>query len=427
MARGDELEIEALPVAAGATAHQVTRGAGASLAPAPAPDGRTLYYLALDADGLDIRRLDLDAATVQLEPPLAAPPPVAAPAFAAVAPSPSRPYGGGRAEWSALAAGWLGDDSGALEAGARGGDLLGRWELLALGALASDDEARGGALRLAARPLPATLSVQLAGYHEGDDEGDGEGDGEREVAAAELAVRSESTFGAARLDASAGAGWARSEPEAAAGNPFERGSGFLELALARGFRRGRARLDGGLGFAAAHGFGDSDARHERWTLELSAAIPRARLGLGWKRHRATGELGPGERLALGGFPSSVVPPSARPGRIDDPALAPATLTGAELESQRVALAPGSLPVALFAARHRADDGDWLRLWGLELRFRTAPLPILGLPAIAAAAGVARVEGAGALGDDTRAWLGLVFPSRPGAVGPPLGAAAAALD
>ena len=426
VARGDELEIEALPVDGSARPHQVTRGAGASLAPAPTPDGTTLYFLALDADGLDVRRLPLDAATVQLEVPAAAAPDPPAPTeFAREEPAAPRPYGAGRAEWSVVAAGWLGDAAQSFEAGARGGDLLGRWELLALGALASDDGVEGGALRLAARPLPATLSLHLASWSEtpADSTAGGAAE-ERETVAGELAARRELVLGSARLDATLGAGWARSEPGTADGTAFERGSGFVELGLARGFRRGRGRLDIGLGAALADGFADSEARHESFLAELSAAIPRARLAASWGRHRARGALGPGERLTLGGFPSSVAPSSARPGRVDHPALAPGVLVGEELESQRLSLAPGALPVALFGERHRADDGAWLRLWGLEIRFRTAPLPFLGVPGLSAAAGVARVELEGAADDDTRVWLGLVFPPRPGAVGGPVGVAAA---
>jgi hypothetical protein len=37
----------------------LTRSLGAALAPAPAPDGSALYYLSLEHDGLDLRRLEL--------------------------------------------------------------------------------------------------------------------------------------------------------------------------------------------------------------------------------------------------------------------------------------------------------------------------------------------------------------------------------
>lgn len=411
VARGDSLEIEALPVAGAAREHQVTRGLGAALSPAPTPDGRTLFYLALDADGFDVRRLALDAATLQVDPP-------PAPATAGVEPlpftdaetSPSRAYGAGRPEWRPLAAGWWGDSDGALELGVRAGELLGRWEALALGADAGDEGPRGGALRLAIRPSAGTLSLALAGYEE-------HGEPTR---AAELALRRESWWGPLRLDATAGAGWARRRAE---GSPaFERGSGFVELALRRGFRRGRLRLDPGLAADYALGFGDSEARHERLAAELAATGPRLALTLGWERRRARGELGPGEALALGGFPSSVAPRSARPGRVDHPALEPATLTGLEHEVQRLRAGTAGLPVALLLERHRVDRGDWLRLWGLEARLRTPPMPFAGVPALQAAAGVARLEAA-AGGGETRIWVGLVFPLRPGAVGPPLGTAA----
>jgi hypothetical protein len=46
---------------AGAPPRALTRTQGGAFAPAPTPDGKTLFYLSLEPDGLDLRRLDLTA------------------------------------------------------------------------------------------------------------------------------------------------------------------------------------------------------------------------------------------------------------------------------------------------------------------------------------------------------------------------------
>ena len=405
VARGSELEIEALAVAPGARAHQVTRSAGAALAPAPTPDGTRLFHLALDADGLEIRRLALDAATLQLDEPPPAPTPPASrlpdpqPGGAS---APARRYGLGRAEWTPLLGGWAGSEPGPLEAGARAGDLLGRWELLALGAAGGETTTRGAALRLTARPGPATLSLHLARFE----------DATGRHLAFELAARRGLALDATRLELEAGAGL-DSVPDESGGDA-RRGVVFARGGLAHALRRGPLRLSTRLGVDAASGFDEADFRHLGGALGLEAAAGGVSAALGWERHDA--RAGGDQPLRLGGFASSIAPPSARAGRVAHAAFAESELVGERLESGRLWLGLDRLPLGLVAERHRVDRGDWLRLTGLELRYRFAPLPLLGLPALELAAGVGHADGGGAR-TATRWWLGLVFPPRPGASAP----------
>jgi hypothetical protein len=406
VARASELEIEALPAAPGARAHQVTRSAGAALSPAPTPDGATLFYLALDADGLDLRRLPLDAATLQLDavpapPSSGAPPP--APVLAVEAPAAARDYRLGRAEWTPLAGGWVGSEPGALEAGARAGDLVGRWELVALGAVGGGPATPGAALRLTARPWPATVSLQLARFEEADDT----------HLAVELAARGEVALDSARLELEGGAGldWV-----SRAGVPdARRGVAFARADLAGGRALGRLRLGTRLGLDAAGGFGDAGFRHLGGVLGLDVATGKAGLALAWERRDA--RAGGDRALRLGGYPSSIVPLSARAGRVARAGLVESELSGDRLESARLRLRLDRLPVQLLSERHRVDGGDWLTLSGLELRYRLAPLPLVGLPAVELAAGAGRAGGAGTRAG-TRWWLGLVFPPRPAAPAAP---------
>jgi hypothetical protein len=409
VARGDAIEIEALPVATGARPHLVTRSAGAALAPAPTPDGETLYYLALDADGLDVRRLALDAATIQPVPaPAPAPVPAADVTTVADVPGagapPSRPYGAGRAEWSALGGGWTGSGPGELTAGARVGELLGRWELLALGAAGDHGATRGGALRLAVRPLPATLSLHLASFR----------DATAGYRALEVAARGSERYGATRLGWLGGVGLTQLDPEGPAA-AADRGDLFAEIGLAHAWRRGRLGIEPALRLSVARGFDAASFRHFGGGLALGLTAGDSTLVLAWRRLRA--DAGSDTPWSLGGAPSSIAPPSARPGRLDLPALAPATLTGDDYEGERLRFEPGRSPLALLVERHRVDSGRWLRLVGVEARWSLPPWPLVELPGIELAAGVARVDAPGRAGT-TRWWLGLLFPPRPGGVGAP---------
>jgi hypothetical protein len=112
-----------------------------------------------------------------------------------------------------------------------------------------------------------------------------------------------------------------------------------------------------------------------------------------------------------------VPLSARAGRVARAGLVESELSGDRLESARLRLRLDRLPVQLLSERHRVDGGDWLTLSGLELRYRLAPLPLVGLPAVELAAGAGRAGGAGTRAG-TRWWLGLVFPPRPAAPAAP---------
>ncbi len=58
---GGFVDVFAVPAAGGAM-RQLTRTIGAALAPAPTPDGAAVFFLSLEADGLALRRLDLEAA-----------------------------------------------------------------------------------------------------------------------------------------------------------------------------------------------------------------------------------------------------------------------------------------------------------------------------------------------------------------------------
>ncbi|HVS04076.1 MAG TPA: hypothetical protein VMT16_15025, partial [Thermoanaerobaculia bacterium] len=161
---GGLLDIHVLSVDGGERL-PLTRSLGAALHPAPTPDGTALFFLALDADGLDVHRLALPAPPLPPLPPLgrelvpAVPPPPEPPPPLLLAPvPPSRPYGIGRGEWGLLDGGGTGPAGAWAELGVRGGDVIGRWNLLAL-AGGGDGSLTGGAVALGWRGWPVTLSL----------------------------------------------------------------------------------------------------------------------------------------------------------------------------------------------------------------------------------------------------------------------------
>src|SRR5262249_43632131 len=149
-----------------------------ALAPEPTPDGKALFYLGLQADGLDLRRLDLgdlgDLSKAPVETailpslpaadlapavrPLPPPPP---PPFALAEVPPGRPYGLRRSEILPLLSGSLTPSSGVTELGVRAGDVVGRLDTLVLGALGDAGSFRGGTVAATWRGWPVDLSFHL--------------------------------------------------------------------------------------------------------------------------------------------------------------------------------------------------------------------------------------------------------------------------
>jgi hypothetical protein len=184
-ALGNAVPIPVAQVAAASRA--LTRTQGAAFAPAPTPDGKGIFYLSLEATGLDLHRLDLSAPHPQLAevdapaaqlapavrpiPPSPIPPPAAGPVGAlaaslpAAGPAPtlpaSTPYGAGRQELLPLLGGAAGSAGDALTLGLRSGDLIGRLDVLALGAFGSPGATRGGTLAGTWRGWPIDVGLQL--------------------------------------------------------------------------------------------------------------------------------------------------------------------------------------------------------------------------------------------------------------------------
>lgn len=438
---GGLLDVQALPVFAGSVASEsarraITRSPGAALAPEPSPDGARLFFLSLDADGLDVRTLALDPAAAPPPPPalgaalapavppaLPEPPPPLTLAGALAEVPPSRPYGFGPAEWASISGGAWAASGSTVELGVRGGDPLGRWQVLALGGPGWDGGAGGAALGASWRGWPAGVTGHLYSVEELPSE---QADAAPEVGSAldrrergfELAFDWDRAFDGGGLALRAALGEGRRErrdgPER--GRTVERRSLLVEAGLARALRRGP--WEAAAGVAASWQPGETDG--ERWTrrrgrVELSLGRsrgPAARVE--WERGALAGAAFLGEQLRVGGLGGSLLPPTASGERVDEPGLPAAVLVGVEHEGQRLALERGSgtLPVRLFYARHRVQGvegswGEWLALAGVEAELELPPLPLARLPATRLRGGLAYLLDEPQRGD-VNAWLGIAW-------------------
>jgi hypothetical protein len=407
--------------AGGSTAgepHPLTRTQGAALAPEPTPDGKAIYFLALKPSGLELRRLDLAARRPALPPPDAPPglvpavrpplPPPPAP-FALAEAAAGRPYGVGRQELLPILGGGGSPAGGTFELGVRSGDIVGRLDLLALGALGSGGRAQGGALAAAWRGWPVEIGFHLFSVSEHPERqggrvpaGAGELAGDRrggELSASWRGVGEGSRFelaarvlgedaGFTRRSLSLGGAWAaqrragswrgraeahaRVEAGSSAAQDWQRFGGGFELAVRRG------------GSGAALSFERDGSRQARRALDL---------------------------YSLGGAPVSELPASALAGRIAVPALPEGAAFGAQHESARAEVELGALPLPIFYERHRLWGGPGrpvtLSLAGLEYRLSLDPYPLVRLPRLDLRLGAGRIL-TGPLARETRWWVTTVW-------------------
>jgi hypothetical protein len=422
---GGFLDVFAFPAAAApgdATAAApvaVTRTQGGALAPEPTPDGKALFYLNPQSDGLDLYRLELAAnpplppgsppgtSWAELAPAVRPAPPDPAPAaFPTAEVLPGHPYGLGRQE-IALILSASGTSAGeTAEVGVRVGDVVGRLDLLALGAVGGGAPA-GGAIAGAYRGLPVVFSFHLFDARDRPSTQSGrlptfgiaEGLFDLDLRGAELAATWDRRFGPASLHLRGGGLWSRQEPRF--GLSIAETVGFVSGRVGGDLSRGSWHL---VPAVAGHWerqlVGDRSGPGPEWqrrgaAFALGVRHDKDKLTLAARRDSSTGTFSVFDLYQLGGFPSSLLPESVEASRIASPALPARTRFGPEYEGERAELELGAFPAPLFYERHRLWFGDrgrgpWLDLAGLEWRFSTGPIPVARIPALDFRVGLARI-------------------------------------
>jgi hypothetical protein len=401
----------------------VTQAAGAALSPVAAPDGSGVYFLSLQADGLSLRHLVFAGCPPRAEtlhlpaalaPAVRPPAPTPPPPLAAGQVAPGRDYGFGRQEMTPLVGGAAAPSARVLELGVRVGDVVGRLDTVAVGALADSAGPRGGLLGVGWRGWPVAVSLTAFSVKEEPSRqsrtiaGLGRAlDAERQGAALGLGWRRHwraTTLGL-RGDVAA---WRLAFPSG--GDVTERLAG-ASLRVVRESSRGSWRFPQLVEARAAAGR-TGDASWRRYGAGLSVGVTRRGTGieLAWRRDSVRDAKYDVDRLQLGGVATSVFAPEAWGNRIVVPALPVGTRIGDDHEEQKATLMLDGLP--LFFVRHRvwaqgSPRGEWLRLAGIELDLTSDPLPIVRLPGVHLTVGAARVLDA-PLKDATQAWLAVAW-------------------
>jgi WD40-like Beta Propeller Repeat len=415
-----------LPGGGWAPPRRVSRTRGAALDPAPTPDGRALFFLSLEAAGLDLRWLDLGAEgaadadlaappialapAVRPPPPLAPPPPAAGPLPA------ERSYGLGRPEPQPLLGFRAAPSARTWEAGVRLGDPVGRFDLLAVGG--GGGGLTGGAVAAVWRGSPLAVGIHLFAARERPSEqptavpGLGDAlDADRRGAELRAEWQRQAPAGGSWLAAGGYLGDLAPAADPAAPRLAQRWV-FLSAAQRGELARGRWRLavDAEASWTAG-ATGGAGWRRAVGRLDLVAGRDRRDLRLRWRRGVLAGSPHPLDRFQLGGVAADALPTSLLAGRFLSPPLAAGSETGDRVEEQRLAADLADWP-APFVARYRlwSDGGDrprWLRVAGLEWRRELGPMPLLRLPALAVTVGAARVFDE-RRGDRTAGWAAIVW-------------------
>jgi hypothetical protein len=375
--------LESIPPAGpddGAEPQTLTRVTGGAFDPAPTPDGREAYFLDLTAKGVDVRRLDLTGSRPTSPTPARIEPsfPVLPAETAAVGtPLAFEPAAAGRPYdvWETqtirpLVNFAVGPSGSTTQLGVDGGDVIGRLHWMAAGSIGNAAGPRGGSIAAAYRGWPLDVSAQLFSALEKPGNQTlaprPAFDEERSGGYAGASWERPFSWGSVRVEGGGGA--ARVEAFAD-GRTFTRGLG--SLAAAASFRRTRnrwgfslaARAEGTIGETAGSAWRQGSA-----AVRFSGIAPFARLSVA----AAGGETGGGpsrfDLFAIGGMPSTILPPGLDRNRIRNPALPADVQFGERYGSLRAELAASAFPVLLY--------GEWSRAWAAG-EARPEPVRVAG--------------------------------------------------
>ena len=416
--KGGLLDIWRFDVRGQTSPEPLTRSFGAAMAPSIGGDGHRLFFLGLDADGLDLRVLDpLPAEGLgPIDPALASLVPLGRPAVREAEPltvagiGQSTPYGIGRLETRWLFGGGRTPSEETWEAGLRLGDLVGRFDSIIVGAISSGGP-QGGSARAVWRGWPVEVEGHLFGFERDGTESPvsipGASSSSEDRWGGEVILGWDRRWRNARLDLEGGIIIDRIELPGEERFEADREIGFVSL------RAGQRRLfhpwvvggSADLGvFAGDHG-GESG---RGWTGEVGivAGLEDHSVAAWYRRGEVDQDIAGVTSFVTGGAPTSLTPEFDHLLRIWSPGLVMGTVAGAEYEGWRAEIDTELLPVVPFYEAHRAGDslaGDWINLVGLRLDLALDPLPLLKIPGTTVSLGGAHILD-GPREDRTEWWI-----------------------
>jgi hypothetical protein len=406
---GGVADLERLTLDGAAT--PLTRVLTATYAPDVARTGDALWFLTLHARGWDVRRLSLggaplertanialsEAVTGSRETPALTNPPAPAtrPPTWPIGPVQDTVYGLGPRGWRLLPIGT------ATSHGSNGGfaldivDPVGRLAIVAQGLVGDMSAWRGASLAAAWRGTRPT--VELTGFWVREQSSRGALapststalDLEQTGGALAITLDRVSTLGGHHYAMGVlGGNLETLDPN---GRRVTRAMAWLETAHRYQWVRG-GDLVLGLDGSAHLARGATDGLP--WTRAVASVAMRTggrrlQLELSGAYGRVTSATPFVEQMQVGGVTTTLLPTAALTQRLEEPALAPASLTGNEAARARVAIVRG--PVSLFwdamaAGNQVSHASQWWRVAGVDARLPFETTPALRLPAIDLRAG-----------------------------------------
>jgi hypothetical protein len=400
--RGGIANIERIPLDGSAPA-TLTRVTGAAVAPVQDPAGRSVWFLALHARGLDLRRLPSDTGASRALPVL---PATLAPAVPARAPfraaplavaqaGPSRGYGAGPRQWSWIPLGNAGADGGAGAVNITTADPIGRLTGTITAAHGSPGSWRGG--RVAAR-WNRWAQGELFGAEQRADSA------RARMVGGLLRVSAEDRRNP-RLSASSGLALMRVRDSAAAprdvapAGAFTRFVATTEVAISHTLTRGGWGVMEG--FSAQVATGRTRGAQPGGTDWFGRTITRVDLGVrtpftptitGMVQTGRLDHDAPFERFRIGGLRPLVVNEQLLGQRIFFPALPTSAASGARFAQARVGMQLGMVQPFYWTAsigEPGARLSRWTRAFGVDARLRAPALTLVATPELALDVGVVR--------------------------------------
>ena len=417
-------------------ARPLTRGLGAALHPDAQGNGGNVWFLALHARGLDLRRLSLDAPALASAPALRGPPPEGALPPGALAPAvapaavplmrewtqaavTSAPYRLGPVGWRMLPAGsvGIGGVSGGLAAYFT--DPVGRFAAIAQGAVGSPATWRGLSASVAWRAWRPEINADVWWTSEEPSRGSGAAAG---AALLDLTHTGIALSASLRRSLSAGThtyraglvGSTVSPLGVAAATYATRLLAFAEVGQAyQQQRRGTWFTSEALTLHASTGKTDG-ARWSRVRADgaLSTGSRDAQLRFDGSYGRVSSAAPASEQFSIGGMASPFMPAAVLSQRLPLPAISAGSLISREAVRTRVSIESGMFALAydvVAAGVQMEHPTDWWRIASIELRERVDRVSIVRVPAIDLRAGLAYVYD----GPDMNSWRGwLTLTVRP---------------
>jgi hypothetical protein len=385
-----------------------TRFTSAVSAPAPNPADSSVFFLALHARGLDLRRVTLSSTGVGPMRALAAAlapavpnPPAPVDTFPRGALGGAHPYGAGPHQHRVLPGGSYSAEGGFASLSLIGVDPVGRFAYSANGLFGERSAWRGASITASWRGsravVPGAMSIDgtLFRAEQRPSEQRAYGDAgfpagtalDAAYSGATLGTATTRDYGFARLQVRVGGSLGTVDRPGI--DRAVRGLAFGEARGAMRVRRGAYRLDvssvvhashgatDGIGFARAIGTVTADVGTPFGGGRLEATVAGSDAGGGFF-----------ERFAIGGWPSPLVDGPVLSQRIPMPALPAGFATGTHAKLLRASASLGPLRPFYWVATTRENFTDWKRVAGIDGDFAVPAFPVFAIPTIGIRAGAA---------------------------------------